>query len=86
MADQMLILADGTIIENGNAGLSEGFLWLWLPGWTMMEAAQKAFDPAVMGTIVYRQGESHDATYTGYTVCKNLMQQGEEIAVCMVKG
>ena len=82
----MLILADGTIIENGSAGLSEGFLWLWLPGWTMMEAAQKAFNPSAMQTIIYQHGEGNEDVFTGYTVCKNLMQVDNEIHICMVKG
>ena len=85
MEGQRLILSDRTIIENGRAGLASGFLWLWLPGWTMMEAAQKAFNPSALHTIIYQYGEMED-TFTGYTVCTNIMQQDDEIAICLVKG
>lgn len=85
MEGQRLILSDRTIIENGRAGLASGFLWLWLPGWTMMEAAQKAFNPSALQTVIYQYGEMED-TFTGYTVCTNIMQQDDEIAICLVKG
>lgn len=80
-----LILNDGTVIENGRAGLADGYLWLWLPGWTMAQAAAKAFDPSVMGKIIFQYGEMEDV-HAGYTVCINLMQESTEVAVCMVKG
>ena len=82
----MLILADGTIIENGSAGMSDEFLWLWLPGWTMMDAAQKVFNPAAMQTIIYQHGEGNEDIYTGYTVCLNLTVNNGEIAIRMAKG
>lgn len=85
MEGQRLILSDRTIIENGHAGLSSGFLWLWLPGWSMTDTAQKAFNPATVQSIIYQYGDMED-TFTGYTVCMNLMQQDDEIAICMVKG
>ncbi len=85
MEGQRLILSDGTVIENGQAGLASGFLWLWLPGWTMIDAVQKAFNPSAIQTIVYQYGEMKD-TFEGYTVCTNIMQQDDEIAICLVKG
>ena len=82
----MLILADGTIIENGSAGMSDDFLWLWFPGWTMMQAAEKVFNPSVMGTIYYQHGEGNEDVYTGYTTCLNLTVNNGEIAIRLAKG
>ena len=84
MEGQRLIFKDSTVIENGRAGLADGFLWLWMPI-TMQEAAQIALNPAVTGKIYFVYGEE-EAVYTGYTVCRNLMQDGGEVAVCLVKG
>ena len=80
-----LILGNGTVIENGRAGYASGFLWLHLPGWTMQQAAAAAFDPSAFGNITFQYGEMED-TYTGFTVCTNIMQDEDEITVCMVKG
>ena len=80
-----LILADGTVIEGGEAGLSGGMLWLWLPGMTMMEAAQILFNPAKTGTIWFRYGEMEDE-YKGYTNCITIMAEEDRIAACMKKG
>lgn len=80
-----LILNDGTIIENGWAGLADGFLWLWLPGWTIQQAAAVAFDPSRTGKIVYQYGEMQDE-FEGFTNCTNLMQGDGEAAVCLTKG
>ena len=80
-----LILNDGTVIENGRVGYSSGFLWLHFPGWTMQQAAAKAFNPDVMNFITFKYGEMEDV-YTGYTVCTDIMQDENEVSVCMVKG
>ena len=85
MEGRRLILNDGTVIDGGSAGLADGFLWLWFPGWTMADVAAKVFNPAVMKNIYFQYGEEEN-TYTGYTVCTNLMLDGGEIAVCMIKG
>ena len=41
MEGRRLILSDGTVIEDGQAGLADGNLWLYLPGYTMQDAAGK---------------------------------------------
>ena len=85
MEGQRLILADGTIIEDGRAGLSEGLLWMWWPGWTMIDAVGKAFNPSAIGTIIFQYGDMED-TFVGYTSCVNLSQNMSEITLCMTKG
>lgn len=80
-----LILMDGTIIEDGTAGYSDGFLWLYLPGWTIQQAIAVVLNPSAMGSIIFQYGDMEDE-YLGYTVCKNISQNENEISVCMVKG
>lgn len=86
MEGRRLILNDGTVIEDGNAGYSDGFLWLWFAGYTLQQAATMFFDPTKTAKIVYQYGEMQDE-YTGYTVCRSLMTDADgRISVCMVKG
>ena len=80
-----LILNDGTVIEGGHAGLAGGYLWMWLPGWTMLQAAEKFLNPEVTSRISFELSETE--VYEGYTNCTVLMvRDGEEFAVCMTKG
>ena len=69
---QRLILNDGTVIENGSAGLADGSLWLYVGVFTMAEAAEVFLNPEKTGRIIFRYGEMEDS-YTGYTVCKAMM-------------
>ena len=87
MEGRRLILNDDTVIENGEAGLSSANnLWVWFTGRTMMEAAAIFFNPVKTERIVFQYGEMEDA-YTGYTVCRNMMIDGDgNMSVCMVKG
>ena len=86
MEGQRLILNDGTTIENGSAGYSDGFLWLWFAGFTMQQAATMFFDAAKTERIVFQYGEMQDE-YTGFTTCRTLMVDTDgKISVCMVKG
>ena len=80
-----LILNDGTIIENGRAGYSMGFLWLRLPGFTMQAAADIAFNPALTQRIVFQYGQMEDV-YEGYTSCTSINNEDSMISVCLVKG
>lgn len=81
-----LILNDGTILEDGEAGLAQDHLWLWFSGLTMQEAASMCFDPEKMSRIVFQYGEMEDS-FDGFTACI-AMQIGEDgrISVCLVKG
>ena len=85
MEGQRLILKNGTVIEDGRAGFFDGSLWLWMPGLTMAEAAAIAFDSSATSRIIFQYGDMEDV-HSGYTVCTILMQDGNEIAVCLVKG
>ena len=82
MEGNRLILNDGTVIENGRAGKADKILWLWLPGWTMAQAAEIFFDPAKTGKIIFQYGEMEDV-FTNYTNCTSLMMDSGEIAVSL---
>lgn len=79
-----LILADGTEIENGRAGYDAGYLVLWLPGYTMAEAAAVAFNPLKTDRIVFQYGEMEDE-YEHFTTCTTLNMQENEIVVSLRK-
>ena len=83
----MLILKDGTVIENGQAGYAEGFLWLYIIGYTMAQAASTFLDPSKTETIVFRYGEDLETTYQGYTNCINLnIDIDGRLSVCLKRG
>ena len=80
-----LILNDGTVIEGGEAGYSQGFLWLFLPGYTMQQAAAIAFDKNKTAVIVFEYGEMEDR-YEGYTNCTSISENDGQANVCLEKG
>lgn len=83
----MLILKDGTIIEDGQAGYDEGFLWLSTFSYSMAQAASIFLDPAKTETIIFRYGEDMEATYQGYTDCINISINNDgKLSVCLRKG
>ena len=85
MEGQRLILNDGTVIEDGRAGYSQGFLWLYFSGYTLQQAAMMFMDPAKTEKIIFQYGEMED-TYNGFTECRNLMIDADgDISVCMTK-
>lgn len=84
MEGRQLVLNDGTIIPNGEAGLSGGFLWLYLPGYTIQQAAAVAFDSNKIAVIVFDYGEMSD-TYTGYTLCKSVFEDDGQASVCLTQ-
>ena len=77
-----LILNDGTIIENGTAGVSEKILWLWIPGYTMAQAAEIFFDQSKTEKIIFQYGQMEDV-FRNYTNCTSLMMDSAEVAVCL---
>ena len=85
MDGQRITLNDGTVIDNGSAGLSSGFLWLYLPGYTIQQAAAVAFDPTKTAIIVFEYGEMSD-TYNGYTTCTQIAESDGVASVCLTKG
>jgi hypothetical protein len=83
---QRLILADGTTLENCVAGYAEGFLWLYLTGYTIQQAAALFFDPAKTAHIVFQYGDMKDE-YTGFTDCRTLTTNTDgQVSVCMARG
>ena len=80
-----LILADGTVIEGGEAGYSQGFLWLYMTGMTLPQAAAVFFNPAATKVIIFQYGELEDI-YRNYTECINLsIDTDGQVSVCMKK-
>ena len=80
-----LILNDGTIIEDGRAGYSGGYLWCYFTGYTLQETATLFFDTEKTSTIVFEYGAERDI-YEGLTRCVNLgIDVDGIISVCMTK-
>ena len=71
MEGRQLILNDGTIIENGEAGSSDGILWCYFTGYTLQEAAAMFFDVGKTSRIKFVYGEMQDE-YEGFTNCFNI--------------
>lgn len=86
MEGQRLILADGTTIEHGVAGYADGYLWLYLTGYTMQQAAALFFDPTKTAHITFQYGDMQDE-YSGFTDCRTLTIDADgKVSVCMAKG
>lgn len=85
MEGRRLILNDGTEIEDGEAGYSEGALWCWFREYTMAEASAIFFDKEKTKVIRFQYGEDEDR-YEGFTECRRLMEDEDgKISVCMTK-
>ena len=80
-----LIMNDGTAYENAGAGNAGNTLWLTIPGITMQDAAEIAFDEGKTRRITHQYGPEQDV-YEGYTRCTRLMDETENISICLVKG
>lgn len=86
MNGRQLVLNDGTIIEDGEAGYSQGFLWLWFTGYTLQQAAAVFFYAEKTARITFQYGEMED-TYEGFTNCINLnINTDGMVSVCMTRG
>ena len=83
MEGQRLILNDGTIIEDGSAGYADEFLWLYLQGYSMTQAAFLFLNADKTWKIVYQYGDM-EKTYEGFTVCTYIQMDDENtLSVCM---
>lgn len=83
MTGRRLILNNDIVIENGEAGYSAGFLWCYITGYTMAEAAEIFLSPGNTARIIFQYGEMEDQ-YDGYTECMNLMIDTDgKISVCL---
>lgn len=81
-----LILADGTRIEDGEAGYAEGFLWCYFGGMTMTEAAGIFLDAEKTARIRFEYGEMADE-YEGFTTVRVMRTDVDgEISICLEKG
>ena len=86
MEGRRLILNDGTIIEGGEAGYSQGFLWVWFTGYTLQQAALMFFDTSKTSKIVFQYGEM-ESVYEGFTTVMNLgIDVDNKVSVCLTKG
>ena len=86
MEGRRLILNDGTVIENGEAGYASGFLWLYFRGYTIAQASVLFCDPNVTERIVFQYGDMEDV-YEGYTECMVIKIDADgRNAVCLTKG
>ena len=70
-ATTKLILNDGTEIDNGLAGYSQGVLWCHMTGYTMQQAALLFFDPEKTERITFEYG-ADQVVYEGFTNCFNI--------------
>ena len=81
-----IILNDGTEINSGLVGYSDGFLWCYLTGYTMQQAAVIFFDEEKTEKIVFVYGAESDK-YEGFTVCRTIsIDVDGKISVCLAKG
>ena len=85
MEGRRLILNDGTVIEGGEAGYAQGFLWCYMKGLTMMQAASLFFDTGKTARILFQYGDMEDE-YNGFTNCTNInIDTDGRVSVCMTK-
>lgn len=81
-----LILADGTTIENGEAGYAEGFLWCYFSGMTLAEATGLFLDTSKTERIRFEYGEMADE-YEGFTTVRVMRTDADgEVSICLEKG
>ena len=79
-----LALNDGTVVDEGSAGVLGNELWIYLPGYTMQQAAEKAFNANATRRIIWQYGDTEE-TYIGYTDCDTIKRDDDRIMVCLLK-
>lgn len=85
MPENKLIFKDGSYIENGRAGYTQGSLWCYAPGYSMAEIAAIFLEPQKTEEIIFRYGGKQDV-YEGYTNCVSMIIDADGMAhVCMQK-
>ena len=86
MPGRRLVLNDGTAIDGGGAGYSDGVLWCWFTGFTLPQTATLFFDSSKTSVIRFDYGEMSE-TYEGFTNCISLsIDTDGNISVCLKKG
>ena len=79
-----LILADGTTLENGEAGYYDHVLWCYIPGGTIPEMASVFTDPSKTAVIKFEYGEMADV-YEGFTNVTALIMSENEVKISLRK-
>ena len=79
-----LIFANGIVWENTELGASDGTLWLFLNGITLMQALPVITNQNATMEITFEYGEMSDK-YTGYTHLKNIMEDSTGCQACLIK-
>ena len=79
MEGRRLVFADGTIIENGEAGYADGVLACFIRGKSIAEVFFIFNDPDKARRIVFQYGEMQDV-YEGFTQIAYLLD-GDRISV-----
>lgn len=86
MTGRRLILADGTKLEEAEAGYASGNLWCWIPNCSMATAFGLFTNPNRTRKIIFQYGEMQDE-YNGFTTCTNVSVDPDgRASVCMTKG
>ena len=80
---EKLKLNDGSVINGGSAILSDGTLFLYMPGLTMKQAFDLLIDPVKTMRIEYTEVNGEKITYNGYTRLKSLTDEGSEISAVL---
>ena len=80
-----LKLADGRILPDCQAGITESSVWLFLKNMTMQEAAAIAFDKDAIRDIEFHFGSLYNR-YEGYSEVSILMNRKMQIEVSLTGG
>ena len=86
MTGRRLILADNTVLEDAEAGFATRWLWCYMYGYTMAEAAAMfCNNPEKTARIEYQYGNMSDE-YIGYTRCTFLqLDEDGRVCVCLMQ-
>ena len=83
---RQIVLNDGTIIPDGEAGYSDGFLWCYMNGYTMQQVATMFLDPSKTSKIIFQYGDMQDE-WDGFTDCTNINVHADgKASVCLTRG
>lgn len=81
---QRLILNDGVEIENAGAGYADGFLWCYLPGYSVIQAFPLFSDSEKTKKIIFEYGGMTDV-YDGFTIINAIIQGENETKISLRK-
>ena len=84
MGERKIFLNNGTVFDNSNCGLADGYLWCWIKGSTLEEVVPLFFNPENTKTIKYQIGTTF-ASYIGYTSVRFTRRDSDGCSICMTK-